>query len=142
MTLHQWTRIAASLTLVGAAAWLAKIGVIVATDGRVIHSGAAAWLMRVGLVCLPVGGTGLGLWLARRRGTPARVAAVLVSPVAVLAATAAAGVVSTAAVGSRGPAYLPQEAGIVGAGVLWLAVGAGLLARVRSSTAPAARTSR
>jgi hypothetical protein len=59
MTISRWTQIAAGSTVAGCAAWLAKIAVIVASDGRIIDTGAAAWLMRAGLVGLFVGATGV-----------------------------------------------------------------------------------
>jgi hypothetical protein len=138
MTVRRWSMIAACLSLLGGAAWLAKFAVIVATDGRVATTGAAAWFMRLGLVCLFAGGTGGPLWLARRGRGLVRAAAVLLSPVAVAASLVAVGSLAARAVGTRGPAYLHDEIGIAAAALVWLAVGAGLLARVRRAAAGAA----
>ena len=135
MTAHRWTLAAVWLTVAGSTAWLAKIAVIVATDGRIITTGPAAWLMRIGLVGLFVGSTGVGLWVARRRSRPVRAAAVLLSPVALAASLVTLGMLASAAVralvGGRGPAYLEQEVGIAVGAAVWLAVGTELLRRVR-----------
>jgi hypothetical protein len=65
MSLSRWLIATAGFVLVvGAAAWLTKVGVIIATDGRVTHTGAAGTSFTVGLVLLSVGAAGLGLRLA------------------------------------------------------------------------------
>lgn len=133
MTLHRWTSIAGWLTVAGGAAWLAKIAVIVATDGRVMTTGAAAWLLRLGVVCLLAGATGGPLWLARARGRGVRVAAVLLSPVLLAGSLVALGAASTALLDGRGPAYLPAEIGIVVGATVWTAIGGALLRQVRRS---------
>jgi hypothetical protein len=143
MTISRWTHIAGWFALGGGTAWLAKIAVIVATDGRIIDTGAAAWLMRAGLIGLFVGSTGVTLWAARRRGTGVRIAAVVLAPVVAAASLAAIGILSTVLVrnlvGARGPAYAGREAGIVVAAVVGLAVGAALLRQVHGAARPAAR---
>jgi hypothetical protein len=131
MTVRRWSMIAACLSLAGGAAWLAKFAVIVATDGRVATTGAAAFFMRLGLACLFAGGTGVPLWLARRGPRGLRAAAVLLSPVLVAGSLVLVGTLAARAVGSRGPAYLREEIGIVAVALVWLAAGAGLLTRVR-----------
>ena len=113
----------------GGVAWLAKIGVIVATDGRVMTTGAAAWLMRAGLLAWVLAAGATALWLTRRRGTATRVAAVLGSPVAAAAVLFVVGTLATAAIGRRGPAYLHEEFGILVIGALGLALGAATLRR-------------
>ena len=112
----------------GGVAWLAKIGVIVATDGRVMTTGAAAWLMRAGLLAWVLAAGATALWLTRRRGLAARVAAVLGSPVAGAAVLVSVGTLA-AAIGRRGPAYLHEEFGILVIGALGLAFGAATLRR-------------
>jgi len=140
MTVRRWSTIAACLAISGGVAWLAKFAVIVATDGRVATTGAAAILMRVGLACLFAAGTGVALWMARRGRPAARAAAILLSPVGVFASLAAVGVLSARAAGGRGPAYLRDELGIAVAAVVWLAIGAALLARVRRGPGAAGAT--
>jgi hypothetical protein len=123
------TRIAGWAAVAGSVAWLAKLAVIVATDGRVMTTGAAAWLMRAGLLAWLLAAVAGGLRVAYRRGVAARVGAVLVAPVAVAATIAALGTLSAAALGARGPAYLRDEIGIVAIGALGLAAGAATLRR-------------
>ncbi|MGZ8379111.1 MAG: hypothetical protein ACXW61_04505 [Gemmatirosa sp.] len=135
ITIRRWSGIAGRILLLGAAAWLAKIAVLVADDGRHLDTGAAAWLMRLGLVCLLVGATGVPLWLARRGPAAVRVAAVLLSPVVLAASLVGLGTLASAAVGARGPAYLAEEAGIVAAAAVWLAIGSWLLRQVRRAPA-------
>jgi hypothetical protein len=137
MTIARWTHIAGRFAVGGAVAWLAKIAVIVASDGRIIDTGAAAWLMRCGLVGLFVGATGVTLWLARHRGTWTRLAAILLSPAVVATSLVACGALAALLVrtfvGTRGPAYVGQEAGIVVAALGWLAIGGALLRHVRAA---------
>ena len=139
MSVRRWSWIAGWLTLSGGVAWLAKIAVIVATDGRVMTTGAAAWLMRLGLVGLFVGVTGVGLWLARRGGWVTRAVAVLLSPVALAVALWGVGSLATSAFGMREPAYMRGEIGIVAAAVLGLAIGAWLLRHVQQTPHEAVR---
>ena len=131
MKIRRWSNTAGWLLVSGGLAWLAKIAVIVAKDGRELDTGAAAWLMRLGLVCLFVGVTGVGLWLARRYGTAARAVAVFLSPVALAASLLGLGTAAVSVLGTRGPAYLREEIGIVVGAVAWLAVGAWLLSATR-----------
>lgn len=139
MTIRRWSWIAGWLLCIGGIAWLTKVAVIVAKDGRELDTGAAAWLMRLGLVTLFPGATGVGLWLARRAGIAPRVLAVLLSPVVLAATLVGLGMISVALLGARGPAYLKEEIGIVVGGAVWLAVGAWLLARVRRTPVEATR---
>jgi uncharacterized membrane protein len=118
-----WAAVAASVACFG------KMAVIVATDGRVMTTGAAAWLMRAALLAWALAGAAGALRLAYRRHLAARVAAVLVSPVAVAAALVTIGTLSAAAVGTRGPWYLRDEFGLVVIGTLGLAAGSATLRR-------------
>lgn len=78
-----WTAVAGMALVVGGVAWLSKLSVIVATDGRVVATGAAGAFFDLGLYSLLVGSTGLGLRLTKNEANPAtRVAAVVGSPVA------------------------------------------------------------
>jgi hypothetical protein len=129
------TAVAGWAAVAGSVAWLAKMAVIVATDGRVMTTGAAAWLMRAGLLAWALAGAAAAVRLAYRRGMAARVAAALVSPVAVGATLVTLGTLSAAAVGTRGPAYLRDEFGIVVVGALGLAAGAAALRRATREAA-------
>jgi hypothetical protein len=53
--------IAGTSLIVGGFAWLLKLGVIVATDGRVTTTGAAGAFFALGLFSLLLGSTGVGL---------------------------------------------------------------------------------
>ena len=134
MTIRGWTNTAGWILLVGAAAWLAKIAVIWSNDGRDLDRGAAAWLMRIGMVGLLLGSTAIGLWTARSAGAVTRAIAVVLSPAVLAASTFAIGTVATTLLGGRGPAWLPEEIGIVAAGAVWLAVALWLLSRVRRAS--------
>src|SRR5690606_1910718 len=59
----------------GAVAWLAKVGVIVATDGRVTDDGVAGLLFGIGGALLLAGAVGLGVELTRERPAMVRTAA-------------------------------------------------------------------
>lgn len=75
-----WMAIAGTALVVGGVAWILKLWVIVATDGRVVATGAAATFFPLGLGLLMVGSTGVGLRLAKNQETSMRVVLVLASP--------------------------------------------------------------
>ena len=58
-----WIAIAGTALIAGGVAWLLKLWVIVATDGRVVATGAAATFLDLGLYLLIVGSTGIGVRL-------------------------------------------------------------------------------
>jgi hypothetical protein len=80
--------------------------------------------MRAGLLAWLLAAVAGALRLAHRRGLTARIAAVLISPVAVAAAFLVLGTLASLAVGTRGPAYLREEIGIVVNAALGLVAGA------------------
>ncbi len=127
----RWFGIAGAALVVGAAAWFAKIGVIVATAGRVTDTGAAAVFYLLGLALLFVGSTGLGLRLAANRAFALSVAAVVLSPVVFFVSFLVFDGIGRAIVGGSVPGYLLDEAGILLTAVAWLAVGATLLSAAR-----------
>lgn len=79
-----WTRVAALLLIAGALAWAIKLGVIIATDGRIITTGAASFFMKAGLLLLFVGSTGIGNHLCQHRTRVLRTLAILLSPAMVI----------------------------------------------------------
>lgn len=79
-----WTRVAAILLIGGALAWTIKLGVIIATDGRIITTGAASFFMKVGLIMLFVGSTGLGNRLSQNHTILIRTVAILLSPAIII----------------------------------------------------------
>ena len=137
MRMHapKWPIVASGLLMAGGLSWLVKIGVIVATDGRVITTGPAAALMSAGLVLLPLGAAGVGAWLARRTHLVLRALAALAAVGALIACSVALGWGATTLVRGHGPPYAVEEAGILAAGLLWSGVGAAALARFRRAGA-------
>ncbi len=59
-----WIAIAGTALVLGGVAWMLKLWVIVATDGRVVATGAAGTFFDLSFYLLIVGCTGLGLRLA------------------------------------------------------------------------------
>ena len=132
-----WIAIAGTALVAGGVAWLSKLAVIVATDGRVTHTGAAATFLDIGLVLLMVGSTGVGLRLASNQEASMRVILAVLSPLVfgvLFTAFSAIGYVILALggviAGVAVPGYLLEEGGIfvsavVGLGVgVWLVTGA------------------
>ena len=135
MSLSRWLIATAGLALVvGAMAWLTKIGVIIATDGRVTHTGAAGASFTIGLGLLSVGAAGLGLRLTTSVDLVLRVILTVGFPfVFVLSffVFSAIGYVIVAGarviVGDALPRYMLGEAGILISAVVWMVIGAVLL---------------
>ena len=135
MSLSRWLIATAGLALVvGAMAWLTKIGVIIATDGRVTHTGAAGSSFTIGLGLLSVGAAGLGLRLTMSVDLVLRVILTVGFPfVFVLSffVFSAIGYVIVAGarviVGDALPRYMLGEAGILISAVVWMVIGAVLL---------------
>jgi len=135
MSLSRWLIATAGLVLiVGAMAWLTKIGVIIATDGQVTHTGAAGASFTIGLWLLAVGAAGLGLRLAKGLDLLMRVILTVGFPfVFVLSffVFSAIGYVIVAGarviVGDALPRYMLGEAGILISAVVWMVIGAVLL---------------
>lgn len=122
-------RIPALLAAAGGAAWLAKMTVILATDGRVDSEGAAAVFFVLGAVLLAAGASVVTLRLARGRGRAAVTVAILASPLLFFASFMVLESIAKAVVGDAGPAWLSDEAGILLTGLVWLATGAIALRR-------------
>jgi hypothetical protein len=131
-----WIAIAGTALVVGGVAWLLKLWVIVATDGRVVATGAAGAFYDIGLYSLMVGSTGVGLRLAINLENTLRVTLAVLSPIAfslLLAAFLGIGYALVATgriiVGDALPSYLLDEGGIFVSAVvgivagLWLVVG-------------------
>jgi hypothetical protein len=130
-----WTAVAGAVLVVGGVAWLLKLSVIVATDGRVVATGAAGAFFDIGFYSLLVGSTGLGLRLTKNEQNPVtRIAAAVGSPFAFVLSFFAFELVGYAAldvggavIGGSLPDYLLGEAGIFISAVVWLAIGLALL---------------
>ena len=135
--LKWWTVLAGVALIVGGVAWLLKLWVIVATDGRVVATGAAGAFFDLGLYSLLVGSTGLGLRLAMNQELSMRVVLAVVSPLAFVVSFAifsgigyALVAIGRVIVGEALPSYLLEEGGIFVSAVVWLIVGIWLLAGV------------
>jgi len=135
----QWMKIATLALIAGASMWLVKLVVIVVTDGAESGAGdaAAAVFFLPGFVLLLSGSSAVGLWLTRRRGPVVRVVAGLLAPVAFLVSMNVLDPLGEALVGDLGPDYAREEAGILLAALLWLALGLLVAAGLRLHRSPA-----
>lgn len=119
----RWSQVAGLLLVGGALAWTVKLAVIISTNGRIIDTGAAALLMKVGLLCFAVGATGIGTRLTVNRPTFLRVLAILLSPVVVFASLPLCAMIIAPLAKNSTVWYVPQEAGIAMASLVYLTVG-------------------
>jgi hypothetical protein len=131
-----WEHWAPVVLLTGAIFWLAKMSVIVATDGRVDSTGAAAVFYLGGVLLMAVGATAVGLWLTRGRATWLRVFAMVISFVGFFVSFVVLEGVAKSAFGDAGPSYMSDEVGILVTAIFWLLAGA-LLVRARPASATA-----
>ena len=133
-----WIAIARIALVVGGVAWLLKLWVIVATDGRVVATGAAASFLEGGLVLLVVGSTGIGVRLMMSQEPSMRVVLAVASPLVLLGVGYALGgviggailVIGGAIAGVAVPGYLLAEAGTLGLAVIGLVAGVWLVVYV------------
>jgi hypothetical protein len=131
MQAPKWPILASGLLVAGGLSWLVKVGVIVATDGRIITTGPAALLMSAGLVLLVLGAAGAGAWLARRAHVALRAVAALAAVGVLIACCVALGWGGSALFRGYGPAYVAEEAGLLAAALLWCGLGAAALVKAR-----------
>jgi len=132
-----WIAIAGTALIAGGVAWMLKLWVIVATDGRVVATGAAATFLELGLGLLLVGSTGVGLRLAINQEPSMRVVLALASPLVFMPAFLMFSVLGYALVaigrviaGDAVPDYLLEEGGIFVSAVVGLVVGIWLVVDV------------
>jgi hypothetical protein len=131
-----WIAIAGTTLIAGGFAWLLKLWVIVATDGRVVATGAAARFLELGLVLLIVGSTGIGVRAMMGQEPSMRVVLALASPLLFLGLGYMVGggigyallVIGGALVGTGVPGYLLAESAILGLAVIGLVAGTWLVA--------------
>lgn len=129
--------IAATTTVVGALAWLAKVGVIVATDGRITDEGPAALLFGIGGLLLLVGIAAMAVHLTRRQPVWVRA----IAAIGGAGALAVSVIGLTIVAGALAPADLPQhitdELSTVLASIGWSAAAVSMLrSHDASSTNP------
>lgn len=143
MNNNRWITITAIAAAAGGIAWLSKLAVIAATDGRVTDTGAAAVFFLLGAVLLAGGAGCVTLRLLRRQSRWTTVAALLSAPIVFFASFALLDSVAKAVVGDAGPAWLEDEVGILATGAVWLAIGLTLLrGSFRRTVMPAQHASR
>ncbi|CAN5267502.1 hypothetical protein BH18ACT10_BH18ACT10_05760 [soil metagenome] len=130
-----WIAVAGTALFLGGIAWLAKLSVVVATDGRVTATGAAGAFFTLGLALILIGSTGAGLRLTMGGEPMSRIAGIVLSPVLFVAAfmilqgvVVGLVTVAQAIVGGLGPDYVREEAIILLTAVVSLVVGTMLLA--------------
>jgi hypothetical protein len=143
-----WIAIAGTALIAGGVAWMLKLWVIVATDGRVVATGAAATFLELGLVLLIVGSTGIGVRLMMGQEPSMHVVLAVASPLVLLGVGYALGggiggailVIGGALAGVAVPGYLLAEAGILGLAVIGLVAGIWLVVCVMArGAAPSTR---
>ena len=131
-----WIAVAGAALIVGGIAWIAKLWVIVATDGRVVATGAAATFLELGLVLLIVGSTGIGVRVMIRQEPSMRVVLALASPLVLLGVGYIVGggigyallAIGGSLAGTGVPGYLLAESAILGSAVIGLVAGTWLVA--------------
>jgi general stress protein CsbA len=122
----------------GGLGWLAKLVVIIATDGAVVDEGAAAVFYLLGLALMIVGSMAGAVLLTYRRSRWIVTTAALLSPAVYFAAFIVLDGLAKALVGDRGPAYLRDEAGILATDIVALLVGTLIATRSRRHEASVA----
>lgn len=133
MTRTGWAHIGGIAAALGGLGWLAKIAVIVATDGRVDSEGAAAVFFVLGAALMALGSTAIGVLVARRRARWVLALAVVASPILFVVSFAVLDGITKPLVSDRGPAYWEDEAGILVTGLAWLVIGIALVKLVPRS---------
>ncbi|MBA2468923.1 MAG: hypothetical protein H0V37_05915 [Chloroflexia bacterium] len=126
MTRKHWVHIGSIAAALGGLSWLAKVAVIIATDGKVNDEGAAAFFYLLGVALMAIGSTAVGSQLAGGRSWWVLAVAVALSPILLVVSFAILDGVTKPLVGDRGPTYWGDEAGILVTGVVWLMIGVGL----------------
>lgn len=118
-----WTQIAGLLLIGGALAWTIKLGVIIATNGRIIDSGAAAFFMKIGILLLIIGSTGIGSRFSLHRALLLRTMAILLSPLVAFGSVFLIGLIICPLFENSSIWYAQQEAPIAIAVVVYFLVG-------------------
>jgi len=127
MTRERWINIGGIAAALGGLSWLAKIAVIVATDGRVDSDGAAAVFFILGAALMAVGATAIGVLLVGCRSKVALAVAVALSPILFFVSFVILDSIAKPLATDRGAAYWADEAGILVTALAWLAIGITLL---------------
>lgn len=126
MTRKRWVHIGSIAAALGGLSWLAKVAVIIATDGEVDNEGAAALFFILGVALMILGATAVGVRLAGGRPWWVLAVTVALSPMLFVVSFAILDSISKPLVSDHGPAYWGDEAGILTTGLAWLIIGVGL----------------
>jgi hypothetical protein len=124
-------RLAAVAWLVGGAAWLVKLTLILANGGSNTDEGLVAVFFFVGVLALVVAGAASGFTLLRRWGIWAAAIGVPIGAAATLVGISVIDSVLQPIVPASG--WYDEEVGILGAAIVALLLGLALLARGRST---------
>lgn len=127
MTRERWIQIGSIAAALGGLSWLAKIAIIIATEGKVNDEGAAALFYILGVALMAIGSTAVGVRLANRRSSLLLIGAVVLSPVVFFVSSSVLDGIAKPLLENRGPAYWEDEAGIVVTALIWLLLGITLL---------------
>lgn len=127
MTRERWIQIGSIAAALGGLSWLAKIAIIIATEGKVNDEGAAALFYILGVALMAIGSTAVGVRLANRRSSLLLIGAVVLSPVVFFVSSSVLDGNAKPLLENRGPAYWEDEAGIVVTALIWLLLGITLL---------------
>ena len=127
------TRLAAVAWLVGGAAWLLKLTLILANGGSNTDEGIVGIAFFVGVLALVVAGAASGFTLLRRWGIWAAAIGVPIGAAATLVGISVIDSVLQPIVPASG--WYDEEVGILGAAVIAILLGLTLLARGRSKEA-------
>lgn len=123
MTRKRWIEIGSIAAAFGGLSWLAKVAVIIATDGKVNDEGAAAFFYLLGVALMLIGSTAVGTLLAGHRSRLVVAVAVVLSPIVLFVSFAILDGLTKPLVGDRGAAYWADEVGILTTGLAWLLLG-------------------
>lgn len=131
----RWIDFGSVATALGGLSWLAKVAVIVSTDGEVNDEGAAALFYLTGVALMVAGSTAIGVLLVGHRARWMLAMAVALSPIIFILSFIILDGIAKPLVGDRGPAYFGEEAGILTMGLVWLVLGIGLFKATHRSHA-------
>ena len=120
MTRQRFVRTASAVAALGGAAWGTKVAVLAATDGA--DSLVVALLYMTGFLGITLGSAWIGVRLAGRRHLVLVVALGALGPLlAFVAYDAVIDPIAKSLLGDAGPAWFEDEAGILVAGLVWVA---------------------
>ena len=136
MTRQRYIGMAAAAAALGAAAWITKVAVLAATDGD--DSAVVGALYLTGILLLALGSTWVGVRLAGDRPLPVAIALAALCPIVFFLTYD--GILDPIGKAVAGSGWFEDEAGILLAGLVWLA--ASLPAWLATTTGSPTRSAR